>query len=139
MGAIQPAPADQAALDEAALGFTQDINQASHGFSVGDPIYYDLDGNVWDDADAGSAATAGDEGRLGLIDAVADVNNFTVRFGGPLTLNAHGYEVGANIFLGDGGGLSATAPGSGKVVRKVAEVIDANTLFIDIDTGYVAE
>jgi hypothetical protein len=63
-----------ATLDEA-------VAQGAHGFSVGDWLYHN--GTIYVLADASAAATAE---SIGVVSAVADAGNFTIQFGGKITL-----------------------------------------------------
>jgi hypothetical protein len=57
---------------------TKDINQTSHGFAVGD--WLKVSGGAYAKAQADSIANC--EGTVGVVSAVADVNNFTIQFAG---------------------------------------------------------
>lgn len=141
MPVIQPAPADQAGITEVEAGLLgASVNQASHGFAVGDIIRNN--NGTWAKAQADSAANAGSGEQLAVVDTVTDVNNFTPRYGGKLTLSSHGYTEGDEVYLdaSTAGARTTTAPSTaGQVVIKVGSAYDADTLLIDIDGGYVVE
>lgn len=82
-----------------------DVNQTSHGFSVGQAIYYN--GTTWALAKANAASTLG----LGIVSAVADANDFTVAFAGSISGLA-GLTAGQYYYVSDSvaGALTSTEP-----------------------------
>lgn len=91
-----------------------DIAQASHGFSVGDIIYYT--GSAYAKAQADDAATAE---AVGIVSAVADAGNFTLTLSGSIT-TLSGLTAGDVYFLSDAtaGLLTATEPTTvGNIVK----------------------
>lgn len=81
------------------------VNQTTHGFSVGNAIYYT--GTVWAKAQANSLSTLG----VGVVTVVTDANNFTVMFEGYTSLLS-GLTAGNYYFVSDitPGLLTATEP-----------------------------
>lgn len=56
---------------------------------------------------------------------------------GIITLET-GIDTDSELFLGNGGNFSAVPPGaSGEIVQKVGRVIDANTIFFNIQPGRI--
>ncbi|MCA9541751.1 MAG: hypothetical protein KC620_22800 [Myxococcales bacterium] len=115
---------------------TRAVNQVAHGFAVADAIRNS--GAGWVKAQADSVSNAGHGWETGLVSAVADVDNFTVRFDGPVTSAAHGFTSGKELFLdpSTAGDLTETEPSaSGQVSRVFATVVDGNTLNVGVKTG----
>lgn len=85
---------------------TQSIAQASHGFSVGDVVYYT--GSVWAKAKADATNTSEAEG---IVSAVADSNNFTLHMAGWIT-TLTSLTAGQLYYLSGatGGAYTATEP-----------------------------
>ena len=103
-------------------------NTASNAFSVGNSIRRDAGGFALDQADSDANCVS----HLGLIKA-ASGSNFTVVYAGEMTWTAHGFTVGAALYLSPSspGGVTATAPSTpGQIVRIVAIVLDANTVLV---------
>lgn len=89
-------------------------NEASHGFKVGNII--DVSGGAPILSGAQANAPANCDGRLGIVSAVADVNNLTVQFEpGEVAVaaadKADVFETGYSPSDNDGLWLSATEPG----------------------------
>jgi hypothetical protein len=105
---------------------TQAVAQATHGFSVNDWVYHN--GTIYALADASAAGTAE---SIGIVSAVADVNNFTVQFGGRIT-GLSGLTAGEAHFLSETAGqITATAPSTEGAVIKPVLVADSTT------TGFI--
>jgi len=106
---LDPTSAQDAAtknyVDSHGANSTEAITQTTHGFSVGNAIYYS--GLAWAKAKADSADTLG----IGVVGAVADVNNFTVYYSGYIT-GLSGLTAGQYYFVSDSsaGVLTATEP-----------------------------
>ncbi len=106
-------------LDEA-------VAQATHGFSVNDWVYHN--GTIYALADASASASAE---SIGIVSAVADVNNFTLQFGGKITGLA-GLTAGEAHFLSEtAGAITATAPTTNGAVVKPVLIADSTT------TGFI--
>jgi len=86
-------------LDWATVGggeyITKDINQVSHGLSVGDVIYYN--GTSYAKAKADAEATAE---VVGIVSAVAGVDDFTICMGGYVS-GLSGLTAGTVYYLSD--------------------------------------
>jgi hypothetical protein len=102
-------------------GATLNVTQASHGFSVGDAIYFN--GTLWLKAQANSANTLG----LGIVSAVGGINSFTVQFSGPITGLA-GLTSGQYYFV------SAVTAGALTTVEPVAIGLYSNPLLFATST-----
>jgi len=104
----------------------QSFNQVGHGLSTLEAIYYDT---TWQKADA----TNKDKLAIGVVVSVADVDNFSVTFSGPITSTAHGLTVGEYYFVDPAtpGSLTSTKPtGAGEYENPLLYVVDTNTLLI---------
>ena len=105
---------------------TQDVNQATHGFSVGNWIYHN--GTIYALADASAAATAE---SIGVVSAVAGANDFTIQFGGRIT-GLSGLTIGEAHFLSETPGtITATAPSTEDSIIKPVLIADSAT------TGFI--
>jgi hypothetical protein len=105
---------------------TQDVTQATHGFSVNDWLYHN--GTQYALADASAAGTAE---SIGVVSAVADANNFTIQFGGRIT-GLSGLTAGEAHFLSEtAGDITATAPSTEGAVVKPVLIADSTT------SGYI--
>lgn len=84
------------------------VTQSSHGFSVGDVIYFD--GSSYATAQADDATTLG----VFLVSAVADANTFTATFSGKIS-GLTGLTAGEYYFVStsSAGDYTSTAPTSG--------------------------
>lgn len=113
-----PAWADAAAGG----GMTKDVTQASHGFSVGDVVYYT--GSVYALADASTEATAE---VVGIVSAVDGTDDFTITMGGHVT-GLSGLTAGSVYFLSEtAGDLTATEPTTTGVISKPLLIADSTT------------
>lgn len=118
-------------VDNAAGGgsTTLNVNQATHGLSVGDWVYIDGAGDYLK-AQADAVATSE---AVGIVIAVADVDNFTLQFGGRVTAGLSGLTPGAIYYISDAtaGEITATAPSDpGDVIKQVLVATSATTGFI---------
>jgi hypothetical protein len=103
-----------------------DVNQAAHGLAAKDAVYVNGSGNyVKGKADA--AATL----AMGVVSAVAGVDDFTFAQVGRFTNAAHGWAVGATYYLSNAtaGLLTDAEPVSG-FSQPMVTVLDANTLMV---------
>lgn len=97
-------------LDWATVGggeyITKDINQSSHGFSVGNVLYYTGSAYAKAKSDAESTAEV-----VGIVSAVAGVDDFTICSGGYIS-GLSGLTAGTVYYLSDvtAGALTATEP-----------------------------
>lgn len=102
------------------------VNQTTHGFAVGNVLYHN--GTSYALADASAIATAE---VVGIVSAVADVDNFTLTTGGRIT-GLSGLTAGEAHFLSEtAGAITATAPTTIGAIVKPILVADSAT------TGYV--
>jgi len=85
---------------------TKSVTQSSHGFSVGDVLYYT--GSAYAKAKADAASTSD---VVGVVSAVADANNFTLMGGGYITTFS-GLTAGTTYFLSPttAGAVTTTEP-----------------------------
>lgn len=106
----------------AADAVTKDIAQAAHGLSVGDWVR--LSGGDYVEAQANSATNAE---VVGVVSAVADVNNFTLQVAGRVT-GLSGLTANAVHFLdaSTAGAATATEPTGGSVSKPVL-IADSTT------------
>jgi len=104
-------------------GFTKTVNQSTHGFSVGDLLY--MVTTTYTKAIATSAAASE---VIGIVSAVADVDNFTLQFGGRVT-GLTGLTAGTTYFLSpsSAGLATATEPSTATQVSKPVYVADTTT------------
>jgi hypothetical protein len=88
-----------------ASSIVQAIVDVAHGFVVGDVLYNAA--GTWTKAQADAAATAV---PMGVVSTVADVDNFSITYAGPITLS--GLSAGSVYYLSaaTAGLLTATAP-----------------------------
>lgn len=102
---------------------SQSVNQASHGFSVGDWLY--LNSSTYTKAIATSAAAAE---VIGVVSAVADTNNFTLQTAGLVT-GLSGLTAGTVYFLSDStaGAITATEPADTGEISKPCLIADTTT------------
>lgn len=96
-----------------------DVNQASHGFTVGGMVYWG--GTQWD----GSIADIEDNVKfsVGVVVEVIDINSFKVATTGVFNITGHGFTIGANY------AVSTTT---------AQAVVNANTLDIGSDIIWFA-
>ena len=107
-------PSWQAGGSGSGESITKSITQASHGFSVQDAVY--LNGTTWAKAKADATATAE---SVGVVSAVAGVNDFSVTMGGYVS-GLSGLTAGLPYYISDAtaGLLTSTAPTAvGSVVK----------------------
>lgn len=99
------------------------IWQASHSFSVGDVLY--LNGTTYTKAKADAAATSE---VVGMVSAVAGVNDFTITTGG-YVIGLSGLTAGSVYFLSPttAGALTATEPTTEGHISKPLLVADSTT------------
>ena len=104
----------------------REVSQTGHGLDVGDVVR--LDGTDYVAAQADSAANAE---VVGIVSAVAGVDDFTLHYGGRIT-GLSGLTAGEVYFLSatTAGLLTATAPSGDGEVSKPVLVADSTT------TGY---
>ena len=101
---------------------TEDVNQTTHGFTVGQWVYNN--GTIYALADASAATTAE---SIGVVSAVAGANDFTIQFGGKIT-GLSGLTKGEAHFLSETAGLiTATAPTTSGAITKPVLIADSTT------------
>jgi hypothetical protein len=102
---------------------TYDVNQTTHGFSVGDVVRYT--GSAYTEAQADSAANAE---TVGFVSAVADANNFTLQLHGRIT-GLSSLTAGSVYFLSEttAGGITATEPSGVNEITKPMLIADSTT------------
>jgi hypothetical protein len=105
-------------------GFSKQVSQASHGFSVLDAVYHN--GTTWVAAQADDPDTLG----FGIVVAVSDANTFNVSTGGQFTISSHGLTAGEYYFTSDtvAGDLTSTEPPV--YSNPLLYVLDANDVFV---------
>jgi hypothetical protein len=104
-----------------------DVNQATHGFAVGQTIYNN--GTIWVKSQADNQNTL----TVGVVSEVADASNFSVVLIGPVSITSHGFTIGEYLFTSEAtaGLLTETEPtGITEYSDPVAFVLDANTVFV---------
>jgi hypothetical protein len=103
--------------------FQRDIAQAAHGLAVGNVVRHN--GTSYVKAQANSAANAE---VVGIVAAVADVNNFTLHYGGRIT-GLSALTAGNVYYLDDdtSGLLTATEPPDAGDVSKPLLMADSTT------------
>jgi hypothetical protein len=123
-------------IDPATVGggasLTEDVTQTSHGLSVGDVIRSNGTANQYTTAQADSGTNAE---VVGIVTAVAGVNDFTFTFGGVIDDASIVPVAAANtvLFLDESvaGGLTTTEPSSfGEISKPVAVVIESGQRMI---------
>lgn len=107
--------------DDVTVSF--DVNQTTHGFSVGDWVRHN--GTSYTEAQADTAANAE---SVGIVSAVADVDNFTLTQVGHVT-GLSGLTAGTVYFLdpSTAGAQTATEPTTESEVSKPVLVADSTT------------
>lgn len=102
---------------------TKSITQASHGFSVGELVYYTGSAYAKAKADADSTSEV-----LGMVSAVADANTFSLTSVGYVS-GLSGLTAGTTYYLSDAtaGSFTATAPSTTGYVNKPVFVADSTT------------
>jgi len=95
-------------------GMSIDVNQTSHGFSVGNLVYSNA--GTYAKAKADDANTSE---VVGIVTAVAGANDFTLQFGGEVT-TLTGLTAGSVYFLSNStaGSYSATEPNTAGHISK---------------------
>lgn len=118
-------------LGGGSTSLTYDVTQATHGFSVGDWVYHNGTGYALADATAASTV----DSTIGVVSAVADVNNFTVQFGGRIT-GLSGLTAGGVHYISETAGqITATAPTSPAIAKPVLVADSTTTGFIFNNTA----
>ncbi len=104
-------------------GATVDINQAAHGFVVGEVLY--LNGSTYTKARANVAATAE---YVGMVSAVTDVDNFRISLAGRVE-DLIGLTAGTLYFVdpSTAGAITATEPTTAGHISKPVGVADSTT------------
>jgi len=87
-GITPPAPAS--------AGFTIDVTQAAHGFSLYDAVKIDQDTGLWVTAQADTSNSAGTQG---IVVEVTSANEFTYQIGGYFPISPNPFVVGEDYFL----------------------------------------
>jgi len=109
---------------------------AANAFSAGSVGYLHTDGTVIL-ADADTEATT----KPLLLMSTANISeggSGVFSRGGMVTVAGHGFSVGLPIFLSEtAGGLTQTAPGTGKFVRLIGYPTDANTILFNPSNVWV--
>lgn len=107
-------------------GATVAITQASHGFVVGDVLY--LNSTTYTKARADAAATAE---SVGMVSAVAGVNNFTLSAAGQVN-NLTGLTAGTPYFISPitAGAITAIEPTTVGHISKPIGIADSTTSLI---------
>jgi len=113
------------------------LNKTSHGLTSSDlnkPVKKTSSGYG-----LASASTLANADVFGLLATVIDANNFVLVTSGKYSWHSHGYAANAELFLSTiAGNLTTTAPtGEGTVYKKVAYVLDANSVFVETAPAYV--
>ena len=119
---------------------TEDINQSSHGFSVGDLL--DHNGTIFILADSDDEATSDVQG---VVSVNTDSNNFEITYSGKITLS--GLTGGLQYYLsGTAGAATSTEPTEGNIVAPVYYAISTTVAIVNVqrpiqvtDTGGFAE
>lgn len=104
-----------------------DVNQGTHGFSVGDVVNYN--GSTWAQADADNSLPC-----TAIVTAVAGADDFTAAGSGTHTITTHGFTLGTNYLSTTAGGVSSTDAGPGNIIQQVLHAVDANTVILQIGT-----
>jgi hypothetical protein len=104
-----------------------DVNQTTHGFSVGDVVNWN--GSTWAQADADNSLPC-----TAIVTAVAGANDFTAAGSGTHTITTHGFTLGTNYLSTTAGGVSSTDAGPGNIIQQVLHAVDANTVILQIGT-----
>jgi len=102
---------------------TEDINQTTHGFAVGDVLRHN--GTSYTEAQADSESNAE---VIGIVSAVAGANDFTLLVGGRIT-GLTGLTAGSEHYLSpsSAGALTTTEPSTSNQVSKPVLVADSTT------------
>lgn len=129
-----PSPFWYAEAHSGASMTSSTINQSTHGFSVGNAVYYQNSTSKWQKADADSAGSITDA----IVATVPDTNNFTLCYGGEMTWTSHGLTQGDVYYLSaTAGAITSTKPStSGQYVQAVVKPIGTNTVLVNIGSAY---
>jgi hypothetical protein len=109
--------------------------QVAHGFVVGDIVTVTPVSTF-----AKALATAQSTLGVGIIREINGPDNFRVQFSGPITLTAHGYPLGATLYLSKdvAGALTTTVYNDGVTYsQRIAIVLGPNTLLVEIGEGKI--
>jgi len=112
--------------------FTRDVNQASHGLSVGDAIRHNGSNYVKALGDSSSNSDV-----IGLVSAVTDVDNFTYQFAGLFTSGT--WTNGTHYFLSTtvaGDVITEPVYNVGEVRQHIGTGVPGG-LLLEIDIGHV--
>jgi len=105
---------------------TEDINQSSHGFSVGDLL--DHNGTIFILADSDDEATSDVQG---VVSVNTDSNNFEITYSGKITLS--GLTGGLQYYLsGTAGAATSTEPTEGNIVAPVYYAISTTVAIVNV-------
>ncbi len=106
---------------------TQDINQSSHGFSVGDVL--DHNGTIFILADRDDEATSD---VMGIVSVNTDTNNFEITYAGRIT-TLTGLTIGSQYYLDStAGGFTATEPAIGNIIAPIFYALTATTAIVNV-------
>ena len=106
------------------------VTQTTHGFSVGDWIYLNVSTFAKAKADAHATSDV-----VGVVQAVADANNFTYQYAG---IMSGSYTAGQEYYLSTAtAGVAGTEPSytAGQVRQFVGTGLQDGSLLIEIDIG----
>lgn len=106
-----------------AVSLTDTITQASHGFTLLQPI-----------STLSSAYTGADTTNfaVGVISSVIDANNFVISYGGKITATAHGKTIDSIYYTPNATGQAVLSASVTSISQPVYRVIDANTIQVQI-------
>ena len=106
---------------------TEDINQTTHGFSVGDVL--DHNGTIFILADRDDEATSDVQG---IVSVNTDSNNFEITYAGRIT-TLTGLSIGTQYYLDSvAGGFTATEPAEGNIIAPIFYALTATTAIINV-------
>lgn len=114
------------------------FTQASHGFALGDVVYFDSVSG-WQKADASSI---GSGAAVGIVDFVVPINTFRVVYQGYIDAGLSGLSTGTLYYVDDvtPGALRSTPPiGVGKAIRPVLLALSSTTGLVVTDQTQVVE
>lgn len=113
------------------------ITQAGHGFTL--PVYGFLP--IYANAISGTWLRAStltlDRTHAAFVIDVLTPDTFVVKYGGPITVTAHGLALGQKYYLRDDGSISITADAD--IIDKVAIPLDADTILLLDDDAYIED
>lgn len=106
------------------------VYTATHGFAVGDVLYYT--GSAWAKAKADATSTLAD----GVVSYVVDSNNFVLHMSGYVD-GLSGLSAGSTYYLSaaTAGAITTTAPSN---AQKVLKAISTTAAIVDVDYPAVA-